>query len=121
MKRRLQMFLEKTYGSAYSTDRDRDRGPPENNKKAPPTAQPPLQIAGEGGKKKGRASKNKPQKSQSSSPAGERFDLRCDVHLAARYSSTWRDFLFWESVCRVIAGEARTKIPTNQPTKRGRA
>lgn len=72
------MYLEKTYGSAYSTDREQ---PLPENKKTTPAAQPPLLIAGAGagGKKKkgkGKAGKNKQQRSQSSSPAGERFDLR---------------------------------------------
>ena len=84
------MYLEKKYGSAYSTDRERPSAPCDNKNKntAPPAAQPPLLTTGEGAgaggkKKKGKANKNKQQRSQSSSPAGERFDLRCDVYLAA--------------------------------------
>lgn len=88
MKRRLQTFLEKTYGSAYDTGGEKPSPENKGKGKAPPTAQPqskpqsPPLIAGGSGKRKkekGRAAKNKQQSSQPSSPAGERFDLRCGV------------------------------------------
>lgn len=98
MKRRLQTYLEKRFGSPYSTDRGQDT---QKNKAPSAAAQPPLLIAGEGegegGKKKGKAlkSKNKPQRSHGSSPAGERFDLRCGMMSVPTWQRhAWRRFLF---------------------------
>lgn len=62
MKRRLQMYLERTYGSAYSS------GPLAE-------AASTVKEGGDGGKeKKGRAAKQKPKPAPP--PDGGRFDLR---------------------------------------------
>ncbi|CAM9653567.1 unnamed protein product, partial [Ectocarpus sp. 12 AP-2014] len=82
MKRRLQMYLEKTYGSAYGDVPG--QGQPPGKAEATPS---PLLIAGEsGGKgKKGRAAKHKQNKSPTFVPEGGRFDLsRGDVESALR-------------------------------------
>lgn len=71
MKRRLQMFLERTYGSAYS-DGQGQSAPAAHEGSSPAVA------TGQGAKgKKGRAAKYKPAKSQTPPPDGGRFDLRC--------------------------------------------
>lgn len=73
MKRRLQVYLEKTYGSAYGDV----PGQGQSSSKAEATPSP-LLIAGEsGGKgKKGRAAKHKQNKPPTFVPEGGRFDLR---------------------------------------------
>lgn len=75
MKRRLQIYLEKTYGSAYG---GQGQSPP----KEPPLSPPPLLVSDGVKGKKGKTAKYKQQRLQTPPPDGGRFDLRCDADLA---------------------------------------
>lgn len=71
------MFLEETYGSAYSDGRKEGHPAPETT--ATPQGASSSQAAAEGGAKgkKGKAGGGKKQFRSQTPPDGGRFDLRC--------------------------------------------
>lgn len=77
MKRRLMIFLEETYGSAYSDGRR--EGNPASETSVTSQEASSSKAAAEGGAKgkKGKAGGGKKQSRSQTPPDGGRFDLRC--------------------------------------------